>query len=59
MIRTLIQLLLKPFLAATCLYLCSLPENLYFDPPLLSYVVMFLVTLARTAYGRTTVWRSS
>ncbi|MDX7780051.1 hypothetical protein SJR98_18380 [Aeromonas hydrophila] len=45
MIRTLIQLLLKPFLAATFLYLCSLPENLYFDPPLWSYVVMFLVTL--------------
>lgn len=59
MIRTLIQLLLTPLLAVAFLYLCSLPEDLYFDPPLLSYVVMFLVTLAGTTYGRTTVWRSS
>ncbi|HDX8355421.1 TPA: hypothetical protein RQM97_003443 [Aeromonas dhakensis] len=59
MIRTLIQLLLTPLLAVAFLYLCSLPEDLYFDPPLWSYVAMFLVTLAGTAYGRITVWRSS
>ncbi|HDX8643541.1 hypothetical protein ACK32P_07420 [Aeromonas dhakensis] len=58
MTRTLIQLLLTPLLAVAFLYLCSLPEDLYFDPPLLSYIVMFLVTLAGTAYGRLTVWRS-
>ncbi|WOX47181.1 hypothetical protein R2B70_13240 [Aeromonas sp. XH] len=59
MIKTVIQLLLKLLLAVTFLYLCSLPEDLYFDPPLWSYVVIFLVTLAGTAYGRITAWRAS
>ncbi|WP_338884164.1 hypothetical protein [Aeromonas hydrophila] len=59
MIRTLIQLLLTPLLAVAFLYLCSVPEDLYFDPLLWSYVAMFLVTLAGSAYGRITVWRSS
>ncbi|MDH0239435.1 hypothetical protein ACSZM4_20040 [Aeromonas caviae] len=59
MTKTLIQLLLTPLLAVAFLYLCSLPEDLYFDPPLLSYAVMFLVTLAGTAYGRFKAWRTS
>ncbi|KUE79700.1 hypothetical protein [Aeromonas schubertii] len=52
MIKTAIQLLFKPLLAVAFLYVCSLPDSLYFDPPMLFYVAMFLLILATTVYQR-------
>lgn len=59
MTKTAIQLLLRPLLAVAFLYLCSLPEDLYFDPPRWFYVAMFLIALTSTVYDRVKAARAS
>lgn len=49
-LRYCIRLLVKPSIVMVFLYICSIPDDLYFNPPIWFYISMFILILISNLY---------